>query len=317
MRALSICAFTLLAALACATPYQPIGFRGGFTESRLGPDFFAVRFNGNGYTDAARATDFTILRAAELALKAGYPYFIVMQETDTTSQKATATTSYSRLFGWQTRQDVTIKPGQEIKVRCFHDKPSGAGYVYEAGFIQRELRSKYQLEPVTSEPALARAGEPSTTAETPRRAVHASRPTDAVPASMAPGRPQGSNLERALAQARSAVRGASVKIDYDAERRWLQVRFRSSPGAENAADRYRVWRDNQRNALAEFRKHGVPVKFVSCTTNMSDASTFLMMTTHALYVERYATPSAADEWLRVTQAQRWTSASSGWRPFQP
>ncbi len=92
--------FALLAVLfsvGCATPYQPHGFRGGYSESRLGPDAFTVRFHGNAYVAASRVSDFTMLRAAELTLELGYRYFVLLGERDRTSRHRSANTT-SRTF---------------------------------------------------------------------------------------------------------------------------------------------------------------------------------------------------------------------------
>ncbi len=132
MRILSLLA--VLFSVGCATPYQSDGFRGGSTESRLGPDAFTVRFHGNGFTGSSRVSDFTMLRAAELTLESGYRYFVLLGETD-----KTATTVHNG-HGW-------IKPGQEARVHCLMDKPKDGTYAYDARYISRELRRKYILGP--------------------------------------------------------------------------------------------------------------------------------------------------------------------------
>jgi len=48
----------LIAAVGCATPYQQSGYRGGFTETRLAPDIFAISFAGNSFTSPERVSDF-------------------------------------------------------------------------------------------------------------------------------------------------------------------------------------------------------------------------------------------------------------------
>lgn len=56
---------TLLALSACATPYQQVGFKGGFSETRLSENVFKVNFRGNGYTNKERVSDFTLLRKVQ------------------------------------------------------------------------------------------------------------------------------------------------------------------------------------------------------------------------------------------------------------
>jgi hypothetical protein len=64
--------------VGCATPYQQSGYRGGFTETRLAPDIFAISFAGNSFTSPERVSDFALLRAAELTLNNGYNRFTLL-----------------------------------------------------------------------------------------------------------------------------------------------------------------------------------------------------------------------------------------------
>lgn len=59
----------------CATPYQPDGFRGGYTETRLTQNTWRVNFQGNGFTRRSETQDYALLRCAELTLQQGYRYF--------------------------------------------------------------------------------------------------------------------------------------------------------------------------------------------------------------------------------------------------
>ncbi|MFT3698054.1 MAG: hypothetical protein QM831_33240 [Kofleriaceae bacterium] len=51
---------------ACATPYQAMGFRGGYEEHRLPDGAFAVHVRVNGYTDAGTALEYAYRRSTEL-----------------------------------------------------------------------------------------------------------------------------------------------------------------------------------------------------------------------------------------------------------
>lgn len=68
----------LIAAVGCATPYQQSGYRGGFIETRLAPDIFAISSAGNSFTSPERVSDFALLRAAELTLNNGYNRFTLL-----------------------------------------------------------------------------------------------------------------------------------------------------------------------------------------------------------------------------------------------
>jgi hypothetical protein len=69
--------FGLLA--GCATPYQRKAFKGGYSEMRLGENIFQVSFRGNAYTHRDTASDFALLRSAEVALENGFRYFVIVE----------------------------------------------------------------------------------------------------------------------------------------------------------------------------------------------------------------------------------------------
>lgn len=146
----------------CATSYQSNGFTGGYSETKLAPDVVRVVFRGNGYTGKERAQDLTLLRAAELSLAAGYPYFSVISENSETKTYSftTAGTSYNTgtgsvvgnqvYYSGQTThipgQTVTFyKPETGILTKMLKDKPSD-GLVFEASFLVKELKLKYKLK---------------------------------------------------------------------------------------------------------------------------------------------------------------------------
>lgn len=126
--------FTTCFLVACgATPYQSgIGtYTGGYYETQMGPDTFRVNFSGNGFTPTQMAQDYAILRAAELALQRGYPYFVVSSET-----------TLSHAF----TMDYTVyKPESGIIVKFFKSKPD-AIVVFEAATTLQSIKQKYKLK---------------------------------------------------------------------------------------------------------------------------------------------------------------------------
>lgn len=64
--------------VGCATPYQPSGFSGGYTEMAYGNDIYFVAFRGNGFTSSETVQGYALRRAAELTINKGYKYFIVI-----------------------------------------------------------------------------------------------------------------------------------------------------------------------------------------------------------------------------------------------
>ncbi len=87
---LSVLAFGIFIG-GCATPYQKSGLGGGFIETQLSQNVWKINFNGNQFTKMRRATDFCLLRGAELALENGYKYFTVLNENSHT-ESSTVTT---------------------------------------------------------------------------------------------------------------------------------------------------------------------------------------------------------------------------------
>lgn len=59
----------------CATTYQKRGFSGGYSETRIDDNHYAVYFDGNGYASKDRVWYFWIYRCAQLTLEKGYTYF--------------------------------------------------------------------------------------------------------------------------------------------------------------------------------------------------------------------------------------------------
>jgi hypothetical protein len=67
-----------------ATPYQPyrpeLGSRvhGGYSDQRIMPDRFKVKFHGNELTSRDRVEGYLLYRAAELTLQNGYDWFLIV-----------------------------------------------------------------------------------------------------------------------------------------------------------------------------------------------------------------------------------------------
>lgn len=150
--------------VGCATPYQKVGFTGGYSETRLDEHVFRVNFRGNGYTSAERAADFCILRGAELVMAHRCRYFSILEGGDSVSYSTytTPSTSYTsgsasvygntaygsattHTYGGQTH--LISKPRSTLVIRCQREKPESqdAGLVLDARFITSSIRNKYDM----------------------------------------------------------------------------------------------------------------------------------------------------------------------------
>jgi hypothetical protein len=149
----------LLLLAGCATGYHATGFSGGFSETQLGSEVWQVSFNGNGYTSSQRAEDFALLRCAEVASSAGFPYFVLISGQDSkslstittpTTKTGSATVVGNSVYGTATTTGgqtyVVQKPGRRNTILGLKQKPEG--FAFESAFVIRSLRAKYSLPPV-------------------------------------------------------------------------------------------------------------------------------------------------------------------------
>lgn len=164
MKIQSFILVSLVLLVGCATAYQQEGFTGGFTETQLGENVFQITFKGNAYTSAERASDFTLLRSAELALEQGYQFFVIVDAdsystystyTTPTTSKTKANAYGSGNYAYGTATTVTtggqtieyVKPRSTNTIVCFTERPEDTGgLIYEARFIVNSLKGKYKLD---------------------------------------------------------------------------------------------------------------------------------------------------------------------------
>ena len=164
---LTVAVAMLTGCATVATAYQPFGLTGGFSETQLSQNAYEVRFVGNGFTSSERASDFSLLRAAELCLGSGYRYFVVADadsETATSTvtmptQSVTNTTGTAVGGSIQATSTTTTTGGQTFRISkprhttmvvFYLTPPDDAGFVYDATFIGTSLRQKYALPPMAS-----------------------------------------------------------------------------------------------------------------------------------------------------------------------
>ena len=149
--------------IGCATNYQKQGLLGGFDETQLAPNVWAVKFKGNDSTSINRAEEFTLLRCADLALQHGYLYFVLTESTSSierstyTSPRETTTTFESDNSADSTRGTVKTKirggntevissPLTSYRAVMYQAKPDLQDTIYDAQFLCHTLGKKYEIE---------------------------------------------------------------------------------------------------------------------------------------------------------------------------
>ena len=136
--------------------------RYGYSDLEISPTIVRVTFKGNSSTNDTRAVDFALLRAAEIALERGYPYFIVRDRVNASTSRTYTTTSQgvpmttcdkkgrcTTTYGPSMTTSSTSRwPVHDNLIELFSEIPpdSATLFVLEAGFVQRVLREKYELD---------------------------------------------------------------------------------------------------------------------------------------------------------------------------
>jgi hypothetical protein len=80
-----------IAAIGCATPYQPDGLGGGYSDNRIDSDTVSVEFRGNGYTSKRKVEMYLLYRCAEVTRDARYDYFVALNPSTEASQGSFST----------------------------------------------------------------------------------------------------------------------------------------------------------------------------------------------------------------------------------
>ena len=162
-RSIIVAAICILGFSGCATDYKARSLLGGFSETQFAENVFEVQFEGNEFTTMERATDFALLRSAEISLQHGYPYFAILDtsqcfDTSTYITPPTSNTTFnvngnaSYASGTAT---TTYQPGGETTVSrspivlktitCLKAPSAEAAFTYDAAIVLQSIRSKYRL----------------------------------------------------------------------------------------------------------------------------------------------------------------------------
>ena len=157
----------LVIGAGCATPYRPVKGGTGFSDSQVAADKFVVSFQGNGQTTSEQASDYALLRSAQVTLKHGFNYFAVVDITNTSSARPYIERQqfYSDYppnmglpppspggfepyrFGYIAEYDqprIYFRPGTRFLIQCFRIRPDKP-FTYDAASVERSLTGKYKL----------------------------------------------------------------------------------------------------------------------------------------------------------------------------
>jgi S1-C subfamily serine protease len=115
-----------------ATDYKPEGFKGGYADTEVNPGVFPITFRGNGFTSQQEVHDLVRLRAAEVAIEEGLPYFVILQRDQTVTYAPVGNTQVPKYKAF-------------IWIQVFASKPSTDLVVYDAEFVYENINQDYDL----------------------------------------------------------------------------------------------------------------------------------------------------------------------------
>lgn len=144
---------------ACSTAYSPANFDGGYSSTMLAKDNYIVNFRGNEATSSEKTRDLALLRAAEIAIDNGYPYFVVLnggtREKSYTSQIAPGNiqTNVYGSYGYNVANTTYNNPVMmdfsqfktELSIKAF-SKENAPSNALEAAYIVNEMKKKYKIK---------------------------------------------------------------------------------------------------------------------------------------------------------------------------
>ncbi|MDA9090775.1 hypothetical protein N9J84_01575 [Porticoccaceae bacterium] len=160
MKLILVAFFTLTAA---CTPYQNVGYSGGFYHTKMTDNFYIVGFIGNGFTNRSRAYGFAFMRAMEIGSELGFTHAVIEGTQDKTTSHvldsgSTANTSGTIRQGFgnnatfnstsRTSSNTTpyTKPGVEMGVLYSEGPPEGRHLeVIVIADALALLRAKYKI----------------------------------------------------------------------------------------------------------------------------------------------------------------------------
>lgn len=146
MRALIAMIAVFIFTGCAATNYQSLDSNGGYSETQLSENIFKVNFKGNESTSAEQASDFSLLRCADLTLANGYRFFQILSEQSQISSQSYAasptTYTYSNGYSYTSGgfSGVLQSPLSNHTIKMTNTK---GDYTYEAQYIINTIELKY------------------------------------------------------------------------------------------------------------------------------------------------------------------------------
>jgi len=141
-----------------------MGFDSGYSELRRGIETWAVRYTGDQYMTGSTVRDLTLLRSAEVTMKAGFSWFVITDKINESGHDLRDTSvsgnHSAQISSGQSSGSTKANPGDKTttrtantrfisqyryEIKCFREAPDIPA-VLEAKAVAAELRAKYGIE---------------------------------------------------------------------------------------------------------------------------------------------------------------------------
>jgi hypothetical protein len=117
----------------------------GYSETMVATDSWRVMYRGYSIPEA-QAADYALLRASELMLSSGFPYFILLDERSSAPTQGVGMLSMQGGTGFGGMGSYSY-PESNIAVKGLTERPNRSpSMVYESAFISAQIRSKYRIK---------------------------------------------------------------------------------------------------------------------------------------------------------------------------
>lgn len=137
---------TAFAVVSCSTGRSYHAFDSywslGYNDTRLGDDVWSVSYRGYEISQG-EANDYALLRAAEVTAAAGYRYFAVVKEQNSTSTTAVGTFNAYQGTG-SGFMSSTSYPEVRLSIKAYQTKPA-AEAILDNQYLAPAIRQKYGL----------------------------------------------------------------------------------------------------------------------------------------------------------------------------
>ena len=132
----------ILFSTSCTTPYQKqtwYAYRGGYSEKKLEDNRFLVTFNGNGWTDSRKISDFALRRSAEVTLENGFKYFKIEKNSNEKIRQPAYGTGLAGIMAGQ----LIPKPSTSHVIICYKKGPYVSEEIYDAQQVVEQIKNEY------------------------------------------------------------------------------------------------------------------------------------------------------------------------------